>query len=227
MFQQCLFEMQISFCFYVLVPVWTSASLPHTPPQSVSFLSCSQTDNLVKGNTIIQDGGESDMVIRKKGRGVGSRVLGGVGGGGWGGQISAECWISSFLTLIPRSIPEFPQGAVMFSRLHALYNGNIHRIDSTCDRDHITGQYVVERLHITAYECYRETKHKIRSPYDFKCERHWGAHMALWSLVSFHVNVSKAIVQVGGMMFLAVWQCGVISICPRRTVWTQVKDTSI
>lgn len=59
-----------------------------------------------------------------------------------------------FLTPIPRSIPEFPKGAVMFSRLHALYNGNIHRTDSTCDRDHITviEQDMVERLRIAAHE---------------------------------------------------------------------------
>lgn len=69
-----------------------------------------------------------------------------------------------FLTPITRSIPELPEGAVMFSWLHALYNENIHRT-ALSDTDRITGmgQYVVERLHITAHVCNSESKKEVQA----------------------------------------------------------------
>lgn len=79
-------------CLYILVPAWTSPppSLLQTPPKSLSLFSCSQTKTLDKGSAVRKDGGESDVVIRKKGRGVGK---GGEKGGL--GVRSVQCWISS------------------------------------------------------------------------------------------------------------------------------------
>lgn len=127
----------------VLVPAWTSPPTPphptphpphpslKTPPQSPFPLSGSQTDSRERGNPIknwAEEKKKKSMMwwYGKVGGGVGSLGVGGLVGGS-GQSVCAE---SALPNAHQRSIPEFPQGAVMFRRLRALYNGNTHRTEN-------------------------------------------------------------------------------------------------
>lgn len=84
----CLY---LSLCLDVSFQPEAAPSLPQTNTTRRVRLSFHVPRRilLIKGNTIINDGGESDGVIRKKGSGAGNMVC--VCVFGWGAQVSAEC----------------------------------------------------------------------------------------------------------------------------------------
>lgn len=111
----------------------------------------SQAPRWIMGMLWGKDGEESD---------AGSEGTFDRAGWGWGGEGQHRVLSQLLLTPITRSIPEFPQGAVMFSGLHALYKWGIHRMGGPrWQGSHYWDEAV--RLHMTVHVCNNDKAHVI------------------------------------------------------------------